>query len=157
MYYANYDENTGEILGFYSDEIHTEIPEPKIELTEEEWQQAITGSYKVVNGRLEHYVPSALPFTKEDKIVLEQRICKNKIDELSDRYIIAVFNNDMERMSEIRDEYNSILNDFNSKITNIEIGIDITHSTPTVEYCPLCGSVLNSDGTCPRCKWRKLS
>jgi hypothetical protein len=49
MYYGHYNEK-GEYLGFYSDDIHQEIPEPNLELTEKEWQQAINGSYKVIKG-----------------------------------------------------------------------------------------------------------
>jgi len=41
MKYAHYNQETGEILGFYSKNIHEIIPEPAIELTEEEWQNAL--------------------------------------------------------------------------------------------------------------------
>lgn len=49
MYYGNYNE-IGDYIGFYSDEIHTFIPEPNILLTTEEWQLALTGDYKVIDG-----------------------------------------------------------------------------------------------------------
>ena len=49
MKYLNYDETAGEIKGFYSDEIHSTIPEPNIEITEEVWQNLIAnnGKYKI--------------------------------------------------------------------------------------------------------------
>ncbi len=50
MYKATYNEN-GEYTGFYVEEIHNIIPKPNIELTEEEWQQALSKNYKVIEGK----------------------------------------------------------------------------------------------------------
>lgn len=50
MYKATYNEN-GEYTGFYVEEIHENIPQPNIELTEEEWQQALSKNYKVIEGK----------------------------------------------------------------------------------------------------------
>lgn len=65
MKYLNYDETTGEIKGFYTPEIHSAIPEPNIEITEEIWQNLIAngGKYKVDVEALEivekpPYVPT---------------------------------------------------------------------------------------------------
>ncbi len=41
MKYAHLEENTNKLLGWYSDEIHSEIPTPNIEVTDEVWQEAI--------------------------------------------------------------------------------------------------------------------
>ena len=41
MKYAPLEEYTNKILGWYSDEIHSEIPTPNIEVTDEVWQEAI--------------------------------------------------------------------------------------------------------------------
>ena len=41
MKYAQLEENTNKILGWYSDDIHSEIPTPNIEVTDEVWQEAI--------------------------------------------------------------------------------------------------------------------
>lgn len=40
-YYANIENGTNKLLGWYSDEIHSEIPTPNIEVSEEVWQEAI--------------------------------------------------------------------------------------------------------------------
>lgn len=55
MKYLNYDETTGEIKGFYSDEIHSVIPAPNIEITDEVWQNLIAnnGKHKVNVNTLE--------------------------------------------------------------------------------------------------------
>jgi len=50
MYKATYNEN-GEYTGFYTTEIHKNIPEPNINLTEEEWLQALSKNYKVIEGK----------------------------------------------------------------------------------------------------------
>lgn len=50
MYKATYNEN-GEYTGFYVEEIHNIIPKPNIELTEEEWRQALSKNYKVIEGK----------------------------------------------------------------------------------------------------------
>lgn len=41
MIYAHIEKDTNKILGWYSDDIHTNIPTPNIEVTEEVWQEAI--------------------------------------------------------------------------------------------------------------------
>lgn len=50
MYKGTYSEN-GEYTGFYVEGIHENIPQPNIELSEEEWQQALSKNYKVINGK----------------------------------------------------------------------------------------------------------
>lgn len=49
-YRATYNQN-GEYTGFYVEGIHENIPKPNIELTEEEWQQALSKNYKVIDGK----------------------------------------------------------------------------------------------------------
>lgn len=41
MKYAQLEENTNKILGWYSNDIHSEIPTPNIEVTDEVWQEAL--------------------------------------------------------------------------------------------------------------------
>ena len=41
MKYSHLEEDTNKILGWYSDDIHSEIPTPNIEVTDEVWQEAI--------------------------------------------------------------------------------------------------------------------
>lgn len=58
--FANYDASSGQIVGFYDDEIHDLIPEPNIPLTDAEWQDAISNRKKVVGGQLvdDPFVPT---------------------------------------------------------------------------------------------------
>ena len=41
MKYANIEQNTNKLLGWYDKEIHLEIPTPSIEVTDEVWQEAL--------------------------------------------------------------------------------------------------------------------
>ena len=41
MKYAHLEQDTNKILGWYSDDIHSEIPTPNIEVDEKVWQEAI--------------------------------------------------------------------------------------------------------------------
>ena len=50
MYYGTYN-NEGVYNGFYCDEFHVNIPEPNISLTTEEWQEALTGNYQVIDSK----------------------------------------------------------------------------------------------------------
>ena len=52
MKHAHYDQLTGKILGFYADDIHQNIPEPAIELTEDEWQDSLANRKIVQDGVL---------------------------------------------------------------------------------------------------------
>ena len=41
MKYANIEQNTNKLLGWYDKRIHLEIPTPSIEVTDEVWQEAL--------------------------------------------------------------------------------------------------------------------
>jgi len=49
MKYAYVDENN-KLLGFFDDEIHREIPEPKIQITEEQWRNALANNHNKINS-----------------------------------------------------------------------------------------------------------
>jgi hypothetical protein len=60
MKYAHFDDQTGEVKGFYDDEIHHVIPMPNIEITEEVWQSLCGKHLRFVNGVFEE-MPAKLP------------------------------------------------------------------------------------------------
>lgn len=72
-YYAYYDPETRVVRGFYHSDIHPRIPEPNIELTYEEWQDALTGQRIVVNGKLEPYNPPTVEPTSSQIAAALQR------------------------------------------------------------------------------------
>jgi len=77
IYYATFNE-TGDYIGFYTKEIHGDnIPTPNVELTEEQWQEAITGRYKLIDGVHTHN-----PFTQEQLDTRELSIARSKRNNL---------------------------------------------------------------------------
>lgn len=74
MHKGSYNEN-GEYTGFYVEGIHENIPQPNIELTEEEWQQALSKNYKVINGKHTYSV-----FVEnQDNIIESLRTVRNSL------------------------------------------------------------------------------
>lgn len=49
MKYANYDETTRMILGWYDDSINKNIPIPKIKISDEAYQDALDNNHNKVN------------------------------------------------------------------------------------------------------------
>jgi hypothetical protein len=47
MKHAHIDSN-GQILGWYDDEIHTSIPSPNVQVSEEVWQNAINSMHNTI-------------------------------------------------------------------------------------------------------------
>jgi hypothetical protein len=76
--FAQYNEN-GEYLAFYNDEFHKEsdIPQPYIELTEEQWQQALSYRCKVENGNHVY-----LAFTSDEELQKKYAILRSERDAL---------------------------------------------------------------------------
>lgn len=57
IYYGHYNQD-GFYRGFFTKEIHGEnIDEPYIELTEEQWKEALTGEYMVLDGVHSYVAP----------------------------------------------------------------------------------------------------
>ena len=57
IYYGHYNED-GEYRGFFTKEIHGDnIDVPNIELSEEQWKEALTGNFKVINGAHTYVAP----------------------------------------------------------------------------------------------------
>jgi len=66
MKIAHYNKTDGQLLGWYDEEIHAEIPVPNIEVTEEQWSKALENGHNhvTIDG-----VTSAKDFrTASDKI-----------------------------------------------------------------------------------------
>ena len=77
-YYGHYNED-GEYRGFFNDKLHKEeeLPQPYIELTEEQWQQAVSDRCKVINGFHAH-----LPLTSDEELEIEFIKLRNERDRL---------------------------------------------------------------------------
>lgn len=78
MKHAHYDVTTGEILGYYEDTIHSAIPTPNIELTDEAWLDCINnpGLRRVdtIDGVIINYISPPMPLTDyRDTVYIQVR------------------------------------------------------------------------------------
>jgi len=67
MKYAHYNEDTFELIGWYTKDIHDLIPEPNMEVSEEVWQESLKYNYNCVD-----IINSCL--IKKDFSTLEERM-----------------------------------------------------------------------------------
>jgi len=83
MKYLGHYTTEGTYKGFYVEEIHGKnIPTPVLELTEKEWQEALTGEYRVIEG-IHTYSPVVIKVNKvEDLPVI--KLMRNNLLQLSD-------------------------------------------------------------------------
>ena len=107
MYYGHYNED-GKYLGFYTREIHGDnIPNQRIELTEQEWQEALTGDYKVIDGKHTYSPP---PETTAEEIIEKQFATLDaeyqaQFSELAQALGLANLDNNTELITELQEEY----------------------------------------------------
>lgn len=76
-YFAHYNNESGDYLGFYPSDIYSDInsiPTPHIELTQDEWREARgTARFKVING-----IHTNVPYTSNEEN--EKQLQSIKID-----------------------------------------------------------------------------
>lgn len=163
MYYINYDEETGEILGIYpSSENYDDVPSPKITITDEELKLLDERMYIVQDGILTE-VPSddeaSSPSDDEDNGLnsnetvsvkaLQVKYAK-RFEKLKAAYIGAMIMDEVYTAETIKGDYNALLNDFTHKAIDIEEG---NNPISVPNYCEMCGTQI-VDGVCPNCRWR---
>ncbi len=81
--------------GFYSSEIHANIPEDAVKITYDQWQEFLNnhGRRKWVNGEVVNYIPPPKPFSPETTIAKINSITYNiiidKVPEWKQRNMLA--------------------------------------------------------------------
>ncbi len=62
MIRATYNAD-GDFIGFYREGLHSDIPDPNVELTEQQWADHVSGKviYRFVGGKVVEYVKPARP------------------------------------------------------------------------------------------------
>ncbi|MGF7441511.1 hypothetical protein [Campylobacter concisus] len=108
MKYAHYDKNTNEILGFYDDAIHNNVPSPNIKLTDEQWQEAIRiNANYIEKGKLIFKQKEPSDADKKQAQILELERQIKEIEGLI-RNALLIGNNAV--LEELRAEYKELLN-----------------------------------------------
>ena len=157
MYYINYDSETGDILGIYPSNMnYDDVPDPKITITDEEYNLLGEDYYRVVGGQLELVTPPDIGDDPTDdieaKIAALQTDFLEKFTAFKTAFIGAFIMEDTETMSEIRNDYRALVSEFTDQARRIEEGDYGPVSTNN--YCVICGTP-TQDGVCPKCHWRQ--
>lgn len=121
--FAHYNKDTGMVIGFFSSEIHTKIPEPYISITEEQWKTCLKNqtSYKVLEGNLITIRPSS-ETVKEQKRTALNCLYVPQFDELERAYGRSLMIGDTENSLLIRKEYQELWTEYNKKMEEINNG-----------------------------------
>ena len=81
MKYAHYDEKEKTILGYYDDKIHDDIPEPNIEISDEDWLRALNENANSVDMKNKKLVRIETQPKRDEIAELEKQIreCEDDI------------------------------------------------------------------------------
>ena len=150
MYYVNYDEESGEILGIYpSDFDYGDVPDPKITISDTEWEQLGDGYWLVRNGAL---VPTSYSDGEDsgndDYSTDVQAEYEPKFESLKKSYTGALILDDTSAQRDIKRDYKRLLDEFR-EVQSAYVPDDSEH-----EHCEICGTILQG-GECPNCHWRR--
>jgi len=110
MKYAHIDNN-GQILGWYEDEIHSDIPEPNVQVSEEVWQNALDSSHNTIIGGVTSQVDHRTDEQKAENI----RMFRN---ELLVREVDPVVTNPL-RWAELSTEQQQDWADYRTALLNV--------------------------------------
>lgn len=81
MIKVHYNDTTGEVIGFYPDTLsYSSIPEPFVEITNEEHERSFGKRMAVVDGAFKEYQPSL----EEKKNILRQSLIASRKKYLKD-------------------------------------------------------------------------
>ena len=164
MYYVNYDNETGDILGVYPSTVDfDDVPSPKIAITDEQYNNIGDGYYIVQSGQLVQSIPPDYSDTSdlteeeqnptgEGQIAELQNEYLEHLSRLKRAYTAASIMDETILLEEIRNDYRALLEEFTDKAMTIEEGGSGVVSTNN--YCVMCGTV-TEDGVCPNCHWRQ--
>ena len=94
MKYAHINEN-GQILGWYDKEIHTSIPTPNVEVSDDVWHNAIDNNHNKVNEDGTTEVCDFRTAAEKEKQELEAKITEAKAYLASTDYVTAKYNDEV--------------------------------------------------------------
>lgn len=104
MKYVNFNKDTNEILGYYDDEIHKNIPTPNFKISNETWQQALSKNANSVDVKNQKLTRIEVEQEKDELAELEAQI---KETESYIRHAILIGNDSA--LPELREEYKELL------------------------------------------------
>lgn len=108
MKYAHYDEKEKTLLGYYDDEIHNDIPEPNIEISDEEWREALNKNANSVDVKNQKLVRVEVEQEIDEK-ARELAELDEAIKEAEDNIRRAILIGNDSVLPELREEYKELL------------------------------------------------
>ena len=162
-YYAHYDENSNELMGFYNDEIHSTIPEPAVQITEEQWENALntlnsSGGTKKCYIQKEadqgilFFVDVPEPLIVNSNINLQDRYI-SRLNTIQNAFVKANLSGNWTAMTSAQGDYGAVLAEFRILLKEFKDGVSESAITnPYVEnvYCPVCGNIFDTE-ECSNC------
>lgn len=118
MYYAHYDNQTGQILGFYTPDIHGDnIPTPNIEITYEQWQECLENQgRRKVDVTTKQIVACEPPApTKEELIAQLDAQYQPQFQELQQAWAAAQLDGNQTLADSIKADYASLKAEYQTK------------------------------------------
>ena len=108
MKYAHYDKDTKRLLGYYDDEIHENIPEPNIEISDEDWAKALNENANSVDVKNQKLVRVEVEQEIDEK-ARELAELEAQIKEAEDDIRRAILIGNDSVLPELRKEYKELL------------------------------------------------
>ena len=162
-YYAHYDENSNELMGFYNDEIHSTIPEPAVQITEEQWENALN-TLNSSGGTKKCYIQKEadqgilffgdIPehLLVNSNINLQDRYI-SRLNNIKDAFVKASLSGNLSAMASAQRDYGAVLAEFRIAWYEFKEGVSESAITKPYEeniYCPVCGNIFNNE-ECSNC------
>lgn len=115
MYYAHYDYQTGQILGFYTPDIHgSNITTPNIEITDEQWHDCLNNQgLRKVDVTIKQIVTCEPPAPTKDKLLTQlDTQYQTQFKELQQAWAAAQLDGNTAIAAELQDEYQALKQEY---------------------------------------------
>ncbi|WP_157352245.1 hypothetical protein [Aliarcobacter butzleri] len=135
MKYANIENGTNKLLGWYSDDIHSDIPTPNIEVTDEVWQEALNINANFYNSKTKKFEIKDFRTQEEIEAYEKSLIPKTITLRQARLYLLSI---------ELLDDLEEIINQNRAYQIEWEYANNIERESPLVK---ILGQTLNLDDT----------
>jgi len=118
MYYAHYDNQTGQILGFYTPDIHgNNIPTPNIEITYDQWQDCLTNQgLRKIDVTTQQIIACEPPAPTKDQLLAQlDAQYQPQFQELQQAWAAAQLDGNTALVAELRAEYQALKVEYQTK------------------------------------------
>lgn len=117
MYFAHYDQN-GQILGFYTSDIHGDnIPTPNIEITYEQWQECLNNpGLRKIDVTTQQIVTCEPPAPTKDQLLAQlDAEYVPQFQQLQQAWAAAQLDGNTALVNELQTEYQALKQEYQTK------------------------------------------